>query len=356
MGEGSRIRTRREGDSPARDTSFPRWARGFPFLVVVATLFLYAVWPWLPGSKAAPARTIVLYGFSILGEALNEGVFPAFQRRWKAETGEHVELVSSYGGSGTVTNQILLGVPAELALLSLELDAMKLADAGIVPAASWRSLPKNGIVNRTPFVILVRPGNPRGIRDFEDLGASGIRIVHPDPLTSGGANWAIVAEWGAGFRSGGADAGRRILSGVWRNVVAQAASARAARTQFENGFGDALITYEQDVLRDRESGRLLADIVYPRRTILSEHTLVEIGRNIPAADRKLVEAFANFLWTDEAQDEFARYGFRSVREERNGAFTRIEDPFLISDFGGWKRAKKEIVDAVWKKEIMKESR
>lgn len=355
MAEGQRFPHRREGDIPTREPSFAPWARGSILLLLVGALFVYAIWPWLPGSTAAPARTIVLYGFSILGEALNEGVFPAFQRRWKSETGEHVELVSSYGGSGTVTNQILLGVPAELALLSLELDAMKLADAGVVRAGSWRSLPNGGIVNRTPFVILVRPGNPKGIRDFADLGAPGVRIVHPDPLTSGGANWAIVAEWGAGFRAGGPDAGRRLLSGIWRNVVAQAASARAARTQFENGFGDALITYEQDVLRDRESGRLHADIVYPRSTILSEHTLVEVDHNIPAADRRLVDSFVRFLWSDEAQDDFVHYGFRSVREDRNGSFTRIEDPFLISDFGGWRRAKKEIVDGVWKKEIMKES-
>jgi sulfate transport system substrate-binding protein len=149
--------------------------------VLVAALFFYAVAPWLPGSGAAPSRTIVLYGFSILGEAVNEGVFPDFQRKWKAETGETVELVSSFSGSGTVTNQILLGVPAELALLSLELDAMKLADAGVVARDSWKSRPDGGVVNRTPFVIVVRPGNPKGIHDFADLGAPGVRIVHPDP-------------------------------------------------------------------------------------------------------------------------------------------------------------------------------
>lgn len=320
----------------------------------VAGLFLYAVAPWLPGSGAAPARTIVLYGFSILGEAVNEGVFPDFQRRWKAETGERIELVSSFSGSGTVTNQILLGVPAQVAMLSLELDAWKLADAGVVRRDSWKTLPFGGVVNRTPFVIVVRPGNPKGIRDFADLGAPGVQVVHPDPLTSGGANWAIVAEWGSGFRAGGADAGRKILAGVWGNVVAQAASARAARTQFENGFGDALITYEQDVARDRASGRLHADVVYPRSTILSEHTLVRIDRNIEAADRRLIDAFVSYLWTDEAQDRFATYGFRSVREEHNAGFVRIVDPFLISDFGGWKRAKKEIVDAVWKTQVMKE--
>jgi sulfate/thiosulfate-binding protein len=325
-----------------------------------AALLAYAVWPWTPMARGArPARTIVFYGFSILGDVIDHGVFPEFQRQWRQRTGERVELVSSFAGSGTVTNQIILGVPAELALLSLELDADKLAEARVIPPESWRRFPFAGVVNRTPFIILVRPGNPKGIRDFRDLTAAGVRIVHPDPLTSGGANWAIVAEYGAGAR-GSADpprAGHDLLLGIWKNVVAQAASARSARTQFENGFGDALITYEQEALWDRARGRLKADIVYPRRTILSEHTLVRIDRNIPRRDRDLVDGFLRFFWTDDAQRIFVKYGFRSVTEPLNGAnaaFGRIEDPFRIADLGGWKRAKKEIVDSVWKNRVLAE--
>ena len=326
-----------------------------PVLGAVA-LLLYAFSLWMPLRGASrPPRTIVLYGFSILGESLNKGVFPEFQNVWGAKTGERVELVSSFAGSGTVTNQILMGVPAEVALLSLELDALKLAAAGVVPKDSWKTLPRAGVVNRTPFVILVRRGNPRNIRDFADLTAPGVRVVHPDPLTSGGANWAIVAEYGAGFRgSGGADGGYRMLLGVWKNVVAQAASARAARTQFENGFGDALITYEQEALYDKSRGRLTSEIVYPRSTVYSEHTLVRIDRNVPRRDRELVDAFVQFLWSDRAQAAFSRYGFRSVDEERNAGMTKIEDGFGIADFGGWAKAKKEIVDGVWKGRVLKE--
>ncbi len=329
-------------------------------LAAGSTLLAYAVWPWTPMARGArPPRTIVFYGFSILSEVIDRGVFPEFQRQWKAHTGERVALVSSFAGSGTVTNQLILGVPAHLALLSLELDADKLAEAGVVAAESWRRLPDGGVVNRTPFIILVRPGNPKGIRDFADLARPGVRVVHPDPMTSGGANWAIVAEYGAGAR-GSSDpvrAGHDLLLGVWKNVVAQAASARAARTQFENGFGDALVTYEQEALWDRARGRLKADVVYPRSTVLSEHTLVHIDRNISARQRDLVDAFARFLWTEEAQRIFVEYGFRSVNEQlnqSNTAFGSIEDPFRIADMGGWKRAKKEIVDAVWKDRVLAE--
>lgn len=329
-------------------------------LAFLAGLGLYALWPWLPvPGRAAPPSTVVFYGFSILGEVMNQGVFPAFQRQWQEQTGERVEFVSSFAGSGTITNQIIMGVPAQMALLSLELDAQRLAGANVLPPESWHSLPHRGVVNRTPFIILVRPGNPRGIRDFADLARPGIQVVHPDPLTSGGANWAIIAEYGAGARARPDDpnAGYKLLLGIWRNVVAQAASARAARTQFENGFGDALITYEQEVLHDRARGRLQGEIVYPRSTILSEHTLVKIERNINSEERALIEAFIACLWSEPAQRIFVDHGFRSVDEQLNAAnssFGRIEDPFLIEDYGGWQTAKREIVDGIWKNRVLGE--
>ena len=327
-------------------------------LLLGGALLTWALWPWIsPRSGARPPRTIVFYGFSILGEVINEAISPAFEKKWLADAAEPIEIAGSFAGSGTVTNQIILGVPAQLALLSLESDAQRLAEAGVVPAGSWRSLPHAGVVNRTPFVILVRAGNPKNIRDYDDLARPGIGVVHADPLTSGGASWAILAEYGAGALApgGSPEAGERLLSGIWKNVIAQAASARAARTQFDNGFGDALITYEQEALADRARGRLKADVVYPKRTVLSEHTLVVLDRNISPGDRPAVEALARFLWSDEAQKLFVRNGFRSVDERWNDdpAFGRIEQPFFVADFGGWERAKREIVDGIWKNRVLK---
>jgi sulfate/thiosulfate-binding protein len=328
-------------------------------VLLLASLLVWALWPWLPFSRAqATPPTIVFYGFSILADVMNDGIFPAFRKQWRAAGHGDVEFISSFGGSGTVTNQVILGVPAELVLLSLESDADRLAAAGVVAAGSWKRLPHGGIVNLTPFVVLVRPGNPLGIRDFGDLAAGRARIVHPDPMTSGGANWAIVAEYGAGARAepDRPGAGEEMLAGVWKNVVAQASSARAARTQFTQGFGDALITYEQEAVFDRGRGKLRADVVYPSRTILSEHTLVVVDRNVTARQRPLIDAFVRFLWTDEAQGIFVRYGFRSVDDDLNAGhaeFGAIADPFRIADFGGWRRAKKDIVEGIWKNRVMK---
>jgi sulfate transport system substrate-binding protein len=331
---------------------------GIAAALVVAAAALFGT----PARAAAPrTRSIVFYGFSILGEPMEKGIFPEFQRYWQKKTGERVEFTGSFSGSGTVTNQIVMGAPAEIALLSLELDAERLAASGATAAGSWRKLPHQGIVNRTPFVILVRPGNPKKILDFSDLARPGIKVIHPDPETSGGANWAILAEYGAGQRAhpGDPQAGFRLLQGLWSNVVAQAASARAARTQFENGFGDALVTYEQEAILDRSRGTLKLDIVYPRRTIMSEHTVVLVDRNLKGPDRALVEELAAFLWSEAAQSIFVKFGFRSVDERLNAsnpAFGKIAEPFFVQDFGGWKKAKAEVIDAIWKDRVMKNIR
>jgi sulfate transport system substrate-binding protein len=331
----------------------------FP-IVFMGALFLYALWPWLPFHDDTRARrTIVFYGFSVLEAPIVERIFPGFRKAWKDSTGEAIDLRSSFAGSGTVTNQIITGVPAQLALLSLEPDADRLAEAGVVEPRSWRKLPHDGIVNRSPFVIVVRAGNPHGIRDFEDLARPGIRVVHPDPLTSGAASWSIVAEYGAGAREHPDDpqAGYRLLLGIWRNVVAQAASARAAMAQFENGFGDALVTYEVEALAGAHAGRPAFEVVYPRRTVLSEHPLVVVDRNVVPADRPAVDALVRYLWSEQGQRAFVRANFRSVVDSLNRdnpRFGAIEDPFLVEAFGGWARAKADIVDGVWKGRVLEE--
>jgi sulfate transport system substrate-binding protein len=325
---------------------------------VIGSLALFVTWPWLPRVNRPEMRTIVVYGFSILGEVMNEEVLPAFQAAWEVQTGERVEFITSFAGSGTITNQIVLGVPADIAILSTELDAYRLVENGILQKDSWRQLPNQGILNRSPFIILVRAGNPKGIHGFEDLTKPGVGIVHPDPLTSGGAQWAILAEYGSALlitRNEGQAYDQ--LAGIWRNVVAQAASARSARTQFENGFGDALITYEQEALRDQSLGKLNAEIVYPESTILSEHTVVVIDKNIEPEERAVVEALLQFLWSDEAQSLFVEHGYRSVHEELNSTnpnFGLIASPFVVNDLGGWQQAKREIVDSLWKEKVLAE--
>ena len=139
---------------------------------------------------------ITLYGFSIMKEALEKAIFPGFSAKWKQEHGQDVAFTSSFAGSETITNQILQGAPAEIAILSIERDVQRLKSGGF-STVDWHSYPQKGIINKTPFVILVRKGNPKGIADFADLARPGIRVIHPDPISSGGAQWSILAIYGS---------------------------------------------------------------------------------------------------------------------------------------------------------------
>src|SRR5437762_7980 len=139
---------------------------------------------------------ITSYGFSIMKESLEKAIYPAFANQWEHEHGQQVRFTSSFAGSETVTNQILQGVGAEIAILSIERDAERLSKGGFV-SSDWHQLPNKGIINKTPFVILVRKGNPHGIRDFPDLAKPGVKLIHPDPVSSGGAQWSILGIYGS---------------------------------------------------------------------------------------------------------------------------------------------------------------
>ncbi len=334
-------------------------------IVLGAALALYLAWPSIQKIRKTRPRqdVLVVYGFSILGEVMNEAIFPAFSRQWKEQTGEDVVFTSSFSGSGTITNQIIMGAPAAIAILSHEGDARRLKEAGAV-RTDWREFSARGVVNRTPFIILVRKGNPKRIRSFDDLARSKIGIVHPDPLTSGGARWAILAEFVSATRDpSGADPedqrrGKTQLLGIWRNVVGQSPSAMGARTQFENGFGDALITYEQQGLIPRPEGEKKVEIVRPSRTVLSEHIAVLVDRNIRPRDRFLTLAFRDFLFSPEAQRLFVKYGFRSAvdpsLDRTNPALADMPGAVTVDQMGGWEAANALVFEKIWKGEVLKE--
>jgi sulfate/thiosulfate transport system substrate-binding protein len=308
------------------------------------------------------AAQITVYGFSIMKESLEKAVYPAFAAKWKRETGQDVKFVSSFAGSETITNQILQGAPANVAILSIDRDAERLRQGGAI-TSDWRSLPQHGVINKTPFVILVRKGNPKGIRDFSDLGRAGVRLIHPDPVSSGGAQWSVLAVYGSELikserAAGGRDEARAlaVLQAVWRNVQSTPGSAREARTQFETGYGDALITYELEGLLMRQANAPV-DVVIPEATIFSEHPAVIIDRNVRAQDRPVVEGFLQFLWGEEAQRAFVQYHFRSATDEKlneaNQNFARIQQPFTIEYFGGWSRAYPEVIEGIWRDQVQK---
>ena len=306
---------------------------------------------------------ITVYGFSIMKESLEKSVYPGFAAKWKREHGVEVNFTSSFAGSETITNQILQGVSADIAILSIERDASRLKDNGFV-TSDWHTLPNKGILNKTPFVILVRQGNPKGIHDFADLAKPGVRLIHPDPVSSGGAQWSVLAIYGSELvksqkQSGEPDKARALqtLRAIWRNVISTPGSAREARTQFETGFGDALVTYELEGLLMREGGKTPVEIVIPKATIFSEHPAVVIDRNVATAKRPVVDAFMQYLWSEEAQKAFVKYHYRSGIDsklnEENKQLAQIETEFTIDYFGGWDKAYPEIIEGIFRDQVQR---
>jgi len=316
----------------------------------------------LPGTSTdnAGSQTITVYGFSIMKEVLEKEIYPAFAAKWKKEHGTDISFVSSFAGSETVVNQILQGAPADFAILSIDRDAQRLFD-GKMTTTDWHTYPNQGIVNKTPFVILVRKGNPKGIKDFPDLAKPGVQIIHPDPVSSGGAQWSILAIYGSELRKSEAATGTQdpvkalnTLKSIWKNVGSTPGSAREARTTFELGYADALVTYELEGLLMKAANAEI-EIVIPKSTIFSEHPAVVIDRNINDAKRPVVEAFLKYLWTDVAQKAFVKYHFRSVTNEafndENKEFAKIEQPFTVEMFGGWNKAYPDIIEKVFREQV-----
>jgi sulfate/thiosulfate-binding protein len=295
-------------------------------------------------------------------ESLEKSIYPGFAAKWKSEHGQEVHFTSSFAGSETVTNQILQGVKADIAILSIERDVDRLKQGGFV-TSDWHAQPHQGIINKTPFVILVRQGNPKGIHDFPDLAKPGVKLIHPDPVSSGGAQWSVLAIYGSELiksakQSGEPDQARALemLRAIWRNVISTPGSAREARTQFETGFGDALITYELEGLLMKEA-KAPVEIVVPQATIFSEHPAVVIDRNVPAANRPIVDAFMQYLWSDEAQRGFVKYHFWSITNEglneENKQLAHIEMSFTIDYFGGWSKAYPDIIERVFRDQVQR---
>ncbi len=308
-------------------------------------------------SDAAKEATITIYGFSVVKEGLETAILPAYQREWEKKTRQKLTFESSYAGSEIVANQIVAGAEADVAILAIERNADRLVRPEVT-RCEWRKLPYGGMINKTPMVIIARQGNPKGIHDFGDLAKPGVKLIHSDPASSGAGQWSLLAVYGSELIKSEKETGVRdeqkafdLLRRVWKNVKATPASAREARTQFERGEGDALITYELEAMQLLDK-KLPVEIVTPRATIYSEHPVVIIDHVMSPSKYALVELFVRSLWEPEAQQSWVNSHFRSVTDEKlNEKFPKIEMPFYAKDLGGWSKAYPEIVESVWKRKI-----
>ena len=273
----------------------------------------------------------------------------AFVSAYQKETGKSVEIKQSHGGSGSQTRAVIDGLQADVVTLALAYDIDAVAAKGLIPADWQKRLPLNASPYTSTIVFLVRKGNPKGIKDWDDLIKSGVSVITPNPKTSGGARWNYLAAWGYALKkSGSADKAKQFVGDLYKNVPVLDTGARGSTVTFvERGVGDVLLAWENEAfLAQREFGKDKFEIVSPPLSILAEPPLSVVDA---VADKKgtraVAEAYLKYWYSREGQEIAARNSYRprdsEIAKEYEKSFAKVE-LFTIDDvFGGWAKAQKE---------------
>lgn len=298
-------------------------------------------------SQATDEINLILGAYTTPREAYGE-IIPLFQEYWLNETGQKVIFEESYLGSGAQSRAVVNGFEADIVALSLEADVNRIQEAGLI-THDWKQGDYHGIVTTSVVSFAVREGNPLNIQDWDDLTQPGLEILTPNPSTSGGAMWNILALYGAALRgqiSGvPADdpaAAENFLTQVLSNVTVMDKAARDSVLNFEKGIGDLAITYENEVLVGRQSGQKYG-LVLPSSTILIENPVAVVDASVDKhGTREVAQAFVDFLYSPQAQEIYAQHGLRvvnpGVAAENESQYPPIDDLFTIDFFGGWSQA------------------
>ena len=279
-----------------------------------------------------------MVAYSTPREAYEE-IIPAIE---ETDEGSEVTVETSYGGSGEQSRAVEGGLPADVVAFSLEPDITRLVKAGLVDQ-SWNEDEYTGMVTDSVVVLAVRKGNPKGVRGWDDLTRDGIEVITPNPFTSGGARWNVMAAYGAQLQQGKSeDEGIEYLRQLFANVPVQDKSARESLQTFTGGKGDVMIAYENEVITAQQNGEDLEYIV-PDQTILIENPVAVIGDS-QYPDQ--AQAFVNFLRSSEAQRIFGEKGYRPVVKDVLGEFDYPTPPdlFTIDDLGGWDEVSTKFFD------------
>jgi sulfate/thiosulfate transport system substrate-binding protein len=298
--------------------------------LLAATLGLAAC-----GSSSGGGNKITLVAYST-PQGVYEKLIPAFQG---TATGKGITFSQSFGPSGEQSRSVANGLHADVVNFSLEPDVERLVKAGLV-SSGWNQTATHGFVTNSVVVIIVRKGNPKHITGFSDLVKPGVQVLTPNPFTSGGARWNIMAAYGAQLKEGKSAAeAQAYLKQLFHNVVSQDSSARNSLQTFTAGRGDALLGYENEAIADKKKG---ADIEYvvPTDTILIQSPVAVLG------DSKSAKAFVNYLVSPAGQAIWAANGYRPVISgvPEASQFPKPPGLFTIDSLGGWKSITKQFFD------------
>ena len=273
----------------------------------------------------------------------------AFARHWKQTTGETVTINQSHGGSSKQAGSVVAGLAADVITMNQANDIDILAErGGLVPADWAKRLPNNSAPTTSVTVILVRKGNPKGIKDWADLVKPGVSVVIPNPKTSGNGRYTYLAAWGSVIKSGGnPKQARELVQRLFANVPVFDGGGRAATTTFaQRQIGDALVTFESEVPLIRSEFGGDYQVVYPKHTILAENPVSVVDKVVDKkGSRKQAEAYLKYLWSDEGQAIAAKHNMRprseKVLAQYKAAFLQIPTFTVDEVFGGWKKAQAE---------------
>lgn len=272
----------------------------------------------------------------------------AFAKHWQAKNHEKVVIRQSHGGSGKQARSVIDGLEADVVTLALANDINAIAEIAKLLPENWQQrLSLNSTPYTSTIIFLVRKGNPKGIKDWDDLARSGVAVITPNPKTSGGAQWNYLAAWEYGKQRYGEDKAKDFVGNIYKNVPVLDSGARGSTTTFvERGVGDVLITWENEAfLALKEYGADKFETVIPSLSILAEPPVAVVDKVVDKrGTRQIAEAYLQFLYSEEGQEIAAKHFYRpthaKIAEKYAQKFPKIE-LFKIDDaFGGWKNAHK----------------
>jgi sulfate/thiosulfate transport system substrate-binding protein len=275
----------------------------------------------------------------------------AFAKYWESKTGDKVNISQSHAGSGKQARSVIDGLPADVVTLALAYDIDAIAEKGkqLLPADWQKRLPNNSSPYTSTILFLVRKGNPKGIKDWDDLVKPGISIITPNPKTSGGARWNYLAAWGYALSRHNNDAkkAQEFVAAMYKKVPSLDTGARGATTVFvRNGIGDVLITWENEAfLSIKELGKNDFEIVVPTISILAEPPVAWVDKiTNRRGTRKVAEEYLRYLYSEEGQEIAAKHFYRprmeTVFQKHSNTFPKIKLFTIDEVFGGWQKAQK----------------
>jgi sulfate/thiosulfate transport system substrate-binding protein len=325
--------------------SFRKAAKRFGGLLLIAATALVIA------SPAAQAQTTLLNVSYDVARELFKDINPLFIAEWKKSTGETLTINQSHGGSSKQARAVADGLEASVVTMNQANDIDFLAERGLVPADWAKKFPNNAAPFYSTMVYLVRKGNPKQIRNWEDLAKPGVKVVIPNPKITGNGRYTYLAAWGSVIKKGGNETqARDLVDKIFKNVPVLDGGGRAATTTFtQREIGDVLVTFENEVQLVRQEFGDNFEVVYPAISILAESPVAVIDTVVDKKGiRKQATAYLQFLYSEPAQEVIAKHYFRprsaTVAKKYEASFKPIQLFTVDEVFGGWKAAQKKHFD------------